>query len=218
MGIERGITEYPGRGLALITDATGVRWWLYFVTGRSASSRRRRVRTSNGGLVVESVDALDRHDPLRHYTCARYSDNAVVIGNGDHVDVIVDGLNNGQSIDQIVETIEPEPDPPIWTPRIALVVSADAQMISVHRAGQESVRRVHRPSQLAGSAAVLTTYSGSADAVVADTPFVEVEESRSVHEASEALFFEHLDQQLRVLLIAGRVERSTPLSAEYSYT
>ena len=70
-----------------------------------------------------------------------------------------------------MEGIEPEPDPPIWTPRIALVVATTVDMIRVHRAGKEYVRRIDRPTQRPGAAAVFSTYSGSTDAVVADAPF-----------------------------------------------
>ncbi len=208
MAIEDALAEYPGRGLVYTTDLTGTAWWIYFITGRSDASRARWVRFDPDGLVVAPIHASADPDSLRHYPCARRANDALVVGNGDHVDVLAGGLRAGVSLSEIVATIEPEPDPPIWTPRIALVIGEDARFVAVHRSGGEVVRRIEAVPHTPGSAAILTTYSGSATEPTGDAPYAECEESRSLQAMSDDLFYEHLDQRYRVLLVAGPVQRA----------
>lgn len=200
------LSEYPGRGLIYHTDPKGDASWVYFITARSDASKARRLRVDRDCLVVAPSDDSAASDELRHYACARWTDGTLVVGNGDHVDVIVRGLERRQPLDQIVSSLEPEPDPPIWTPRIALVMEERAHFVSVSRSATGTVRRVQEVPRTAGVACVLTTYSGTARDPHGDAPYAELNEQRSTRALCEELFWGHLDERYRVLLVAGPVK------------
>lgn len=205
MQIEDVLTSYPGHGLIYLVDNNAASWWVYFITGRSESPRGRSVKARHGCLAVEPTDPTASPDDLRHYVCARHSAKGLVVGNGDHVDIIVDGLNAGGALDSILLAIDPEPDPPIWTPRIALVLSDDRPLltaVSRSPAGEIS-REIRSASTLPSHATVLTTYSGTAAEPVGDAPLHEVREHRSIKAMCEGFFWDHLDESLRVLAVAG---------------
>jgi hypothetical protein len=147
-------------------------------------------------------------DALRHYTCAQSTTDGLIVGNGDHVDAIAVGLNESRLLVEVLHDVEPEPDPPIWTPRIALVLDAEPKMSAVSRSNGEVIREVHSCAQRTGTASVVTTYSGSVHTPVGNAPYFETEETRSLQELCEALFRDHLNDQLRVLLVAGQRRRA----------
>ncbi len=206
MAIEDALSEYPGRGLIYSTDLAGAAWWVYFITGRSPASKARQVRSDPDGLVIAPIDESTDSDNLRHYACARSAHDTLVVGNGDHIDVLADGIRAGQSSDDLASRIEPEPDPPIWTPRIALVMGKDPHFLAVHGSEDEIVRRIEAIPRARGSAAMLTTYSGSTEELAGHAPFTKHDESRSLQSMCQDLFHEHLDESYRVLLVAGPVQ------------
>ena len=138
--LEAVVGGYPGRGLLLHTSADLRQTWMYFITGRSESSRSRRIRVVPHALLVEPTGSEAERDRLRHYACARRTEDGLVIGNGDHVDVIANRLISGLATIEAVADIVPEPDPPIFTPRIAMIVGATVEMFSVFHEG-DTVRR-----------------------------------------------------------------------------
>lgn len=217
MALEDCISEYPGRGLIFKVDAAGEAAWVYFITGRSDASRARTVRTEPDGLVVVPTSMSAETDVLRHYVCARWADGKLVVGNGDHVDVLARGLEQGRSLEEVVDSIDPEPDPPIWTPRIALVMGQAAHFVSVSRANEVTSRRVHEAALAPNSASVLTTYSGTALEPVGDAPFATVRERRPTSTMCDELFYDHLDERRRVLLIAGTTTKATAPRVDWSF-
>ena len=130
MNLEGVVGGYPGRGVAVHTDLDGGSQWMYFITGRSSSSRARRIRNAGDSLIVEPLETDVDEDDLRHYACARRTSSGLVVGNGDHVDVISNRLSGGTSASEATRGIEPEPDPPINTPRVALIAQSGIQLFS----------------------------------------------------------------------------------------
>ncbi|MEO1055675.1 MAG: IMP cyclohydrolase [Actinomycetota bacterium] len=132
-----------------------------------------------------------------------------MVGNGDHVDEIVAGLDGAASIDTAMSAIEPEPDPPIWTPRIALVAGpGSSKMLSIYQRAGLTERRIVAVPRAPGCAVLQATYSGTVSDPVGDAPYSVWEESRSLAELCNALYQDCLDASLRVLLVAGPAEPS----------
>jgi IMP cyclohydrolase len=127
MDLEHALADspYPGRGLLIGRTDYGL-VALYWVTGRSEASRRRQFVPRGTELHIEDT-AGDGDDPLRHYQAAGIFGTQLVVGNGRHVAEIGLGLAD-QPGSTLLELLDPEPDPPIFTPRIAAVVDlmADA--------------------------------------------------------------------------------------------
>jgi IMP cyclohydrolase len=217
MNLEESISDYPGRGLVFAVDPEGVATWVYFITGRSQASKARRVRADPDGLVVEPTEQSAEPDTLRHYACARLANDILVVGNGDHVDILAEALKRGVSLEHTLDLIEPEPDPPIWTPRIALVMGSNVHFVSVSRSGDQIVRRMHEASCDPGIASILTTYSGTSLEPIGNAPYAEVAELRNAQTMCEELFYRHLNEQHRVLLLGGSPLQATAPRVQWSH-
>jgi IMP cyclohydrolase len=167
------LTGYPGRGLVLFRAGGEGFGWLYFLTGRSPSSRARRFEVHDHALSVVPTDTRAEADQLRHYTCAFQlaERGPVVVGNGDHVQQIARAIEGGDSPADAIEPLLPEPDPPIDTPRIAAVVDRDqAWLLSVADLHDHIERRADTIDLRQGDAMVLHTYGGTPEAPVGATP------------------------------------------------
>lgn len=204
MEVEFSLAPYPGRGIIHHVAADGSTGWIYFITGRSSSSRDRRIRPEGESLTVIPADPELEADPLRHYRCVRRSGDRLVIGNGDHVDVLVDGLANGLPLDQVVKAVDPEPDPPIFTPRIALVLDGEPTFVAVKRSGSEVERVVIDAGFQPATATVICTYNGTAKDPLGSAPIRRFSEERSLLGLASALW-SALDPAYRVALIGGHV-------------
>jgi IMP cyclohydrolase len=113
---------YPGRVLVLARTGDGDLAGVYALTGRSESSRRRRITQASPAEVrVEAIDDRD-HDSLRHYTAALSDERWTVLGNGDQVGIVFDRLFAGSAPAVALDSLSYEPDPPIYTPRITAVI------------------------------------------------------------------------------------------------
>lgn len=202
MVIEQHLGGYPGRGLLLHLGADDVLGWAYFLTGRSDASKQRRIRHSGDGLLIESTQPDAADDPLRYYTCARHGGDYLVVGNGDHVDLVTDRVAAGATPHEIIELLDPEPDPPIHTPRIALCLGPTPVFLAVHRGETGVVRRVIPVRREPRTVMLLTTYGGSIDAPVGDARMHVAAEERTLEALARDLWAS-LDPALRVLLVAG---------------
>jgi IMP cyclohydrolase len=188
-------------------DDRAVQWWLYFLTGRSAASRERRLRYSVDRLVVEATGPA-LADDLRHYSCTRSSASGVVVGNGDHVDV----LAAAQEVNRVIEEIDPEPDAPIFTPRIAVVMSdggAATEVVAVRRVGHQIVRQVQQVTLGAGQGLRLHTYGGTTQDIEIDAVPRSFEAEVDVDQLA-ATIWSGLVPTLRVALAYGRASTPEP--------
>ena len=174
---------YPGRGCAAIRTSGGDLSFVYFLTGRSSASKNREIvpapHLDLADLGLPDPDLVVRgrgegvFDALRHYRASVRRGGWTVVGNGDQVEPIALGLAGGRELQDVWSEHTYEPDPPIFTTRIALA----------HRAGGADclfgfARRSRRPAgsvdrivwavdDLApGSGVLMTTYAATADHVV----------------------------------------------------
>lgn len=204
--------SYPGRGLGLFRGPNdGIRW-IYFLTGRSAASRSRRFRVADGSLVVEATDESTTHDSLRHYVCAALvnAGERLVIGNGEHVQHIASALGAGGTPEAAAADLEPEPDPPIFTPRISLVVGAsDALSIVVRRGPDGNVaRRVAQVTPRRSELVVLHTYGGSLESPYGSAPEFRLALSDDLSPTNA--LWSALDPDLRVMMCEGSSTTAAP--------
>lgn len=143
-------TTYPGRGLAIgCTADGGASVQLYWIMGRSSSSRNRRFVAAGGGTVQVVVADPGAGTPGGDRSLILYRALAVaqagapcaaapvpagprlaravhVVANGDQTDTIAAGLAAGDSFAAAFARRDVEPDPPHYTPRIAGVAAAGA--------------------------------------------------------------------------------------------
>ena len=138
-------TAYPGRGLAIgCTADGGASVQLYWIMGRSSSSRNRRFIAAGTGAVQVVVADRGAGTPGGDQSLILYRALAVaqagaadrvasgpqptrtvhVVANGDQTDTIAAGLAAGDSFAAAFARRDVEPDPPHYTPRIAGMVAA----------------------------------------------------------------------------------------------
>jgi IMP cyclohydrolase len=201
MDIEQALANspYPGRGLLVGRTDYGL-VALYWVTGRSEASRRRRFVSRGTGLHIEDASGAD-DDPLRHYQAAGIFGRHLVVGNGRHVDEIGLGLAD-QPAQTLLGSLEPEPDPPIFTPRIAAVVDlmSDAAICgaAVRSLDGSTDHNVLSTDEFPlGTGVVLSTYQGSVTEPSSWAAPTWIELAPSLEE-QVATVWDALDAELRV--------------------
>lgn len=119
---------YVGRGIILGKSADGKKAAAaYFIMGRSSNSRNRIFTEKEGVIYTEPFDASKVEDPsLIIYAAVRTLDNKLIVTNGDQTDTIHDGMAQGKTFAQSLESRCFEPDAPNLTPRISgLIAFAD---------------------------------------------------------------------------------------------
>lgn len=171
------------------------------VEGPGAALRRRPTDSR-----ARSGDATDE---LRHYDCAvaipgvlSASDSrGLVVGNGDHVALIAERLGADASVEAALSGIDPEPDPPINTPRIAVIIQRHAAIFVAVQSDEGAVRRHVTPVLPDPSRAyVLTTYSGAVGEPVGNGPRFTLEQPG---DDLPELVWSALSPEYRILLCAG---------------
>ena len=113
--------SYPGRGIVIGKTPDGKKAVAaYFIMGRSANSRNRVFTEKNGEVFTEPFDESKVQDPsLIIYAAVRRFENHLIVTNGNQTDTIWDGLREGKSFSEALESREFEPDAPNFTPRIS---------------------------------------------------------------------------------------------------
>ncbi|MBI4150448.1 hypothetical protein HY488_03520 [Candidatus Woesearchaeota archaeon] len=160
--------EYPGRIILIGMTSEGHDVLVYGITGRSASSRARRLvcDTTNTHEDIIKVDVTDRailaqgNKALLLYDCIRRYDNSFVVSNGAQTDVLaaelklarirhdtinpMDVLSEAFREPRLIAGIDVscyEPDDPTYTPRISgVLVHPEAALCMIKRGD-------HEPSQ-----------------------------------------------------------------------
>lgn len=168
-----GQRPYPGRGCVAVRLADGNLWLAYFLTGRSSSSRSRRLEPLDEGDLRVSDTSGGAPDALRHYIAAAQRWHWTVIGNGDQVEPIASALAAGTAATEVWARHTYEPDPPIHTPRIWIAVDHEREALLVgcarrsRRQQGDADRVLWMPESLdLGSGVLITTYAGTTTDVV----------------------------------------------------
>lgn len=119
--------SYVGRGIVIGKSKDGKKACAaYFIMGRSANSRNRIFTEKNGEVFTEPFDASKVEDPsLIIYAAIRNYKNNLIVTNGDQTDTIYDGLVDGKSFTEALESRCFEPDAPNLTPRISGMITFD---------------------------------------------------------------------------------------------
>jgi IMP cyclohydrolase len=172
--------SYRGRGLALGLAPDGEQLAIvYWITGRSARSRNRRlVELTNGTLCTEFIDTTRRDNPaLVVYPLLMNLGVTYAISNGEHTKPILEAVNSGDTLERAIQEWTVEPDE-LNTPRIvgtASVKSPDSCRIGLVRTSVSTGRTVTErcvfsySGLLPGSGRCITTYAGGS---MEPTPFV----------------------------------------------
>jgi len=113
--------RYPGRGIILGKTPDGRKAVAaYFIMGRSANSRNRIFTEKEGEVFTVPFDASLVQDPsLIIYAAIRRLKNQLIVTNGDQTDTIYEGLADGKTFSEALESRCFEPDGPNFTPRIS---------------------------------------------------------------------------------------------------
>jgi IMP cyclohydrolase len=205
------LSGYPGRGVVLYRPGAGGVRWLYFLTGRSASSKARRFVDRTASLTVAPNEPGAEHDELRHYACVTEvaGTDQIVIGNGDHVSHIAGSLQSGTPLREAIALLEPEPDPPINTPRIAAVLDEhEGWIVTVRRDAGRTERRVDSVFLEPDDGLVLHTYRGSSDPPIGSAP--QFRFRIQSEQPLPDLVWQALHPDYRVMLAAGSVGSAKP--------
>ncbi len=174
--------EYPGRGIILGLTKDESPFCSYFITGRSDSSRARRLCKSGKVIYTEPTDMqlLMKGNPdLLIYNALLWRDNCVVVSNGKHTDsmfaqTLCDGRHDGfrmsyTPLDECVKQWSYEPDAPNYTPRIGGRIMVDTgsrkehlmELVIVRRSKEVvPVRTDYKVSCEPGEGRLITTYNG----------------------------------------------------------
>lgn len=202
--------RYPGRGVLVAQTGTGL-FCGYFLTGRSDASKARTLYERDGALIVAPSGASE-HDPLRHYVAARTDGGRLVFGNGEQVSVIAERMCDGQAPAVALTDLAYEPDPPIFTSRISVVVTHDGIWFG---AARRSDRGREAPTVLIlavrdlqpGDAVLITTYRSDGLDIRTGDPFVEASTAAGDQDELLAEVWDALDPQYRVAAAAFHPDR-----------
>ncbi len=113
--------SYVGRGIVIGKTEDGTKaLTAYFIMRRSNNSRNRIFVENGEEVIIHPYDASKVEDPsLIIYSPIRKFENNLIVTNGDQTDTVFDGLKDGKSFSEALESREFEPDAPNFTPRIS---------------------------------------------------------------------------------------------------
>lgn len=120
-------SRYPGRGI-VIGKTPDARCFVqvYWIMGRSAGSRNRVFIADGDTVRTRAFDESALESPsLVVYRPIRVLNACHIVTNGDHTDTIFDAIREGGTFESAMNTRTFEPDPPIFTPRIAGIVDLE---------------------------------------------------------------------------------------------
>lgn len=162
---------YPGRGLVIGRSSVDDGWLIiYWIMGRSSSSRNRQFVASGATLRTEPIDVTLIDNPsLLIYEALLELPGIYLVSNGDQTRTIYETLQRGGTFDTALAIREREPDAPHYTPRISgmldLRQSPGSVTLSILKANpinpEFTDRFTYRPATpLPGFGVGLTTYRG----------------------------------------------------------
>jgi hypothetical protein len=212
--------SYPGRGLVVGRSAVDEAWLIvYWIMGRSAHSKNRRLVAEGPVMRTEPVDVSLVKDPsLIIYEAMLELPGVYLVSNGDQTRTIYEALQVDGTFDGALATREREPDPPNYTPRISAMLDLRSppgeialSLLKANRADPAwTDRYTYRPAPPpAGLGYGLTTYMGDGSPLpsyVGDPLLLPLEGT-----AQQVLetYWEALDADNRVSLAVKRIPQAT---------
>ena len=164
---------YPGRAIIIGTDEKGNGVQIYWIMGRSESSRNRFFAVDEETITVEAIDRAKVKDPeLTLYTAMMQVNEYFVVSNGSQTAPLMHALRTGmghllENFADGLKGFEFEPDIPNFTPRISglYIPSSDPSVVlSILRKSEDGngcERALYpAPGVPAGFGLCITTYSG----------------------------------------------------------
>ncbi len=159
---------YPGRGIIIGKTPDGSKACAaYFIMGRSANSRNRVFVEHDKAVFTEPFDASKVEDPsLIIYAAIREYANKLIVTNGDQTDTVYEGLKEGKSFAEALNSREFEPDAPNLTPRISGILNFEdmdfSYMMSILKSvdaeGTDCARYLYSYPSKAGLGHLIHTY------------------------------------------------------------
>jgi IMP cyclohydrolase len=197
--------RYPGRSVVWARTLNGRMCGGYLLTGRSPASRARALRLADQELLVGPTDLVG-NDPLRHYVAATQRDHWLVFGNGEQVVTVADRLRQRQPPAVALDGLDYEPDPPIFTPRITVIVDMNAPSNAWFGAARRSLSDRTSTNVLTlavrdlapGDAVLMTTYVSDGQHLVTGEPFVEASTKAADQHGLLDELWEALDPRFQV--------------------
>ena len=136
---------YPGRGIAIgMTPDANHLVQVYWIMGRSPSSRNRVFVEEDGFVKTDTVDKSVPVDPLTMYYPAKSIGNCHIVTNGDQTDTVYVAIQLGSTFESALDTRTFEPDKPNYTPRISGVVDLDHKVNAYQLAVLKTI--AHNPA------------------------------------------------------------------------
>lgn len=160
---------YPGRGLVLGRSSVDQGWvMLYWLMGRSAQSRNRRLVAEGGTLRTALVDSrLVTDTSLIIYEAMLELPGIYLVSNGEQTRAIYDTLRAHRTFAAAMALWEREPDAPHYTPRISAMLALAQQQVTLSILKANPVdpaftdRYIYQPAiPMPGLGVGLTTYRG----------------------------------------------------------
>lgn len=219
--------SYPGRGIAVGLMPDGkTALMVYFIMGRSASSRNRQFYVEEDQLRIRLFDQTAAGDTslILYHPTASYRDR-LILTNGDQTDSILSGLRAGMGMRQALKIRRFEEDPPHYTPRISALLnlkrSGPKLQMSILRAGDQAGtlcdRLFYEYLLQPGEGRFLHTYQGDGDPLPAFTgePIrLRVPEDA---EAFACQIWESLDTDNKVALMVRTIDLAIRRSQFFIY-
>lgn len=114
--------SYPGRGIVLGINSKGTHTvQVYWIMGRSDSSRNRVFRAQDGKLFTDAADITKMKNSHLLIYCAMAEHNGnYIVSNGDQTDNVIESLKSETeaTLREALCHRKYEPDSPNFTPRI----------------------------------------------------------------------------------------------------
>lgn len=162
--------EYPGRVIIIGRDLTQKNAIIvYAITGRSPSSKARRIETTGEGAWVKPADAKTLEEGNRElliYPAILYG-RGIAVSNGRQTTSIMANLSPELDPGDILRSAllhwDYEPDAPTYTPRISGCVLPDGRAaLSIIKRRQDglSAKECFKIPMHAGKGKMISTYAG----------------------------------------------------------
>lgn len=218
---ELAANPYPGRGLVVGITATGNIAEVYWVMGRSESSRNR-VLVEEGGVV--RTDVLDESSvtpeqlELIKYNAMKSVGSRHIVSNGNQTDDLEAGTRYGESFKDILGTWSYEPDAPNFTPRISGIIDSgfaagyELSVISKSPGDDEPIRTFYRSKlwgRTEGLGRGIHTYLGDGSPLPAfDKEPIDLPLGEGADDTAE-MYWQMLNEENRVALVVKEIDAQT---------